>query len=296
MGTPEFAKPALQKLLENDQIEIVGIYTKAPKIAGRGQKISNSPIHELALKHNLKIFTPLTLKDEETQQEFKKLNADAALIVAYGLILPKIILESTKFGCINIHPSILPKWRGATPIQSTLFAGDSEIGVSIIKMEQGVDSGDIILQEKFAITDVDNYGNLAPKLAEMGADMAVLALFSLRDGKAEFIKQDDQKASFSKKIVKTDAKLDFNQDSSEVLNKIRALSGFLTSFYEYKGEKIKIFSAKIIEFSDENYKNGEVVNDKFVIKCAKNAIQPLILQREGKKPTTIDEFLRGFRF
>lgn len=298
MGTPEFAVPALQKLLDNKKVEIVAIYTKEPKMAGRGKKIVKSKIHELALKHNIEVFTPKNFKEQSTVETFQNLKADLALVVAYGLILPKIIIESTKFGIINIHPSILPKYRGATPIQSTLFASDNEIGVSIIKMDEGIDSGDIILQEKFPISESDNYANLAPKLAEIGAEMAQRALFLLFEGKAKLTKQDDEKSSLSKKIEKNDAKIDFNTNAQEIFNKIRALSGFMTAFFEFKDEKIKIFDSKIIKEAQiqdyEKFKIGEIVNQDFVIKCQKEAIQPLILQRSGKNPVKIDDFLRGF--
>lgn len=302
MGTPNFALPALKKLIANPEIEVVGVYSREPKKSGRGQKLTLSPTHDFALKNNIKVFTPKNFKSEESIQQFQNLNADIALVVAYGIILPKIILESTKFGIINIHPSILPKYRGATPIQSTLLSGDSEIGCTIIKMDEGIDSGDIISQQIFSINLDDNYANLAPKLAEIGAEMALKAVFDIRDNKAKFVKQDEKLANLSKKINKNDAKIDFNASKTEIINQIRALSDFLTAFFIFRGEKIMIYQAKIVEDSQikdcEKYQKaeiGEVFNDKFMIKCKDGAIQPLILQKSGKKKISIKDFLNGFK-
>ncbi len=300
MGTPNFAVPALQALIDSKKIELVGVFCRPPKISGRGQKVNQSEIHKLAIANDIKVFTPNNFKDQECVSKFQELKADAALVVAYGIILPKIILESTKFGIINIHPSILPKYRGATPIQSTLLANDYEIGCSIIKMDEGVDSGDIIMQENFAINPDDDYSSLAPKLSKMGAEMALKSLFLLKD-QSKFIKQDEKKASLSKKITKDDAKIDFSLPKEDVLGKIRALSGFLTSFFEYKGEKIKIFKARIVgcdEIDTKKYKNanyGDIFDDNFFIKCKNGAIQPLLLQKPGKKPVKIKDFLNSFR-
>lgn len=302
MGTPQFAVPALTKLINDPFFEVVAVYSKPPKISGRGQKVVNSKIHDLALKHDIKVITPTTLKDAKAQEEFKNLEADAALVVAYGLILPKIILESTKFGIINIHPSSLPKFRGATPIQSTLLAGDDEIGVSIIQMDEGVDSGDIIAQRVIKINENDNYGNLAPKLSEIGAEMAADSLKLMAKNELKPIKQDDSAASFSKKFAKDDAKIDFSKSKEEIINQIRALSGFLTSFLEYDGEKYKIFAAKSLkndEFDKNSYekaKIGEVFDKNFSIKCKNGAIRPEVIQKPGKKPVKISDFLLGFRF
>ncbi len=169
MGTPDFACPTLEKLIADKEFEIVAVYTREPQIAGRGHKLQNSPIHELALKYGLKVITPKTLRNAEAQKEFHDLKADAAVVVAYGLILPQEILNATKLGCINIHPSLLPRWRGAAPIQRTIMAGDKETGINIIKMDAGIDSGDVIYSEKFLLSGKENYTDLAEKLSVMGA-------------------------------------------------------------------------------------------------------------------------------
>ncbi len=295
MGTPEFSCPTLQKLLDDKDFEIVAVYTREPQMAGRGQKITNSAIHNLALKNGLKVITPKTLRDLQIQQEFKNFGADAAVVVAYGLILPQEILDATKFGCINIHPSLLPRWRGPSPIQYTLFAGDAEIGVTIIKMDAGIDSGDMIGQEKFMLNAKNNYANLAPKLAEMGADILVKTLKNLRDEKVCIIKQDKALATFSKKLKKEESLIDWNLSAEEILRKIRGLSGLLTAYFTLNGEVIKIYDAEIIIENFADKKPGEIVNERLVIQCGENQISPLTLQRQGKNVIGIDEFLRGFK-
>ena len=293
MGTPDFACPTLQKLIANDEFEIVAIYTRAPKIAGRGHKIINSPIHNLALQHNLKVITPKTLRNEKIQQEFQNLNADAAIIVAYGLILPKKILESTKFGCINLHPSLLPRWRGPSPIQYNLLSGDKMGGVTIIQMNEGIDSGDILAKNEILLEKDENYAELAPKLANLGADLLIKTLFELKNNKIVAITQNHKLATFSKKIAKNDAKIDFSLSAQEIERKIRAFRGSITAYFEHNGEQIKVFAAEIVD--DARKKVGEIVNDRLVIQCGKGCIRPLILQRAGRKMMKIEEFLLGFK-
>jgi len=298
MGTPEFACPALEKLIKCNQVEICGVFTKEPKIANRGQRISKSPIHKLAELNNLKVFTPRNFKDEKNLEEFKSLKADIALVVAYGIILPKTILESTKFGCINIHPSILPKYRGATPIQSALLAQDKKTGVSIIKMDEGIDSGDIISQKILDIDPDSSYTDLVGLLANIGSEMALDTIINFKENKISLTKQNNTLSSLCHKIKKEDSKIDFSKDVNEIIAKIKALSGYLTCFTEIKNERIKIFSAKEVTLNDAKYtkfKNGEIVDPTFIIKCQNGFIQPQIIQREGKKIVNLKEFLLGFK-
>ncbi len=294
MGTPHFACPTLEKLIADPDFEIVAVYTREPQIAGRGHKLTNTPIHQLALQHGLKVLTPKSLKNYEAQKEFADFKADAAVVVAYGLILPSEILESPKFGCINIHPSLLPKWRGAAPIQRPLMAGDTETGITIIKMDQGVDSGDIIFQEKFSLQGNETYGELTDKLSKIGAEILVKTLKVIRDGKAAFTKQDNSLASYAKKIDKSECEINWQNSAEEIERKIRALNGSLGAFFWYKNEKIKIFSAEILDKNYEQKKPGEILDDQLTIQCGKGTIRPLILQRPGKKPMPIAEFLHGF--
>ncbi len=294
MGTPEFACQTLEKLIADPDFDIVATYTREPQIAGRGQKITNSPIHQLALKHNLKVITPKTLRDTKAQKEFFNLQADVAVVVAYGLILPQEILEGTKFGCVNIHPSLLPKWRGASPIQRPLMAGDRETGITIIKMDKGVDSGEIMVQEKFPLDGSETYADLAEKLSQMGAKILIKTLKNLRDGNVVLSKQDDALASYAKKIDKEECKINWHESAQIIERKIRALNGSLEAFFNYGDEKIKIFKAEIL---DENSvgESGKILDEKLSIQCGKGSIRPLILQRQGKNPVTIRDLLLGFK-
>ena len=299
MGTPEFSVPTLQKLIDSSDFDVVAVYTRQPAKAKRGQKIVNSPIHQLALQHNIEVVTPISLKNEQELQKFQSFNADLAVIVAYGLILPENIIESTKFGCINLHPSLLPKYRGATPIQSTLLNGDKIGGVSIIKMDKGVDSGPILLQEIYDINPEDDFLTLAPKFADIGADMILRVGKSLYSGEDVAIEQDHKNATMSRKITKADAEIDFSCTVDEVLSKIKAFTGFLTANFTLKDQKIKIFSARRIlkvELKSDFVRVGDIeVNHELVIKCRDGYLQPLMLQKPGGKPLIIQDFLLGFK-
>lgn len=295
MGTPDFACPTLEKLIADPTFEILAVYTREPQIAGRGHKITNSPIHNLALKNNLKIITPKTLRNPEIQKEFLELKADATVVVAYGLILPKEILEGAKFGCINLHPSLLPRWRGAAPIQHTIMNGDEETAITIIKMDSGIDSGDMLYQEKFLLSGNETYKELAKKTSEDGAEILVKILKKLPQGDLVAIKQDNALATYAKKIEKSDCEINWQYAAKKIEQKIRALNGSLTAYFFHNGEKIKIFAAKIIDKNSTENKAGKILDEKFSIQCGEGIIMPLVLQREGKKVIEIEEFLRGFR-
>lgn len=295
MGTPNFSCPTLEKLINDKNFEIVAVYTREPQIAGRGHKLMNSPIHELALKHNLKVLTPKSLKTIEAQKEFIDLKADAAVVVAYGLILPEAILQGTKFGCINIHPSLLARWRGAAPIQRTIMAGDKESGITIIKMDKGVDSGDMIYQEKIILDEKENYKNLAIKFSQMGADILLKTLKNIENGNFSLIKQNDNLVTYAKKIEKEECLIDWNLSAEEIDRKIRGLNGSLEAHFIHNQEKIKIFAAEILNNNSSDENIGKIINKDFWIGCKNSMLRPLILQRPGKKPMAIDEFLLGFQ-
>ena len=299
MGTPSFSCPTLEKLIADKDFEVVAVYTREPQIAGRGHKITNSVIHDLALKHNIKVITPKTLKTPESQKEFLDLKADAAVVVAYGLILPEAILQGTKFGCINIHPSLLPRWRGAAPIQRTLMAGDEETGITIIKMDQGVDSGEMICQEKFTLDKKENYKNLAEKFSQMGAEILVKTLKNIRDGDFKPIEQKHDLSTYAKKIEKEECAIDWNLSAVEIDQKIRGLCGSLEAHFYYNEEKIKIFAAEISTenspINSDGKDIGKILNEQFWIGCKEGKIRPTILQRPSKKAVTINEFLLGFK-
>ncbi len=294
MGTPQFSCPALQNLLNDKDFEIVAVYTREPQIAGRGQKVQNSPIHNLALQHNLKVFTPKTLRNAEAQKEFADLKADAAVVVAYGLILPQEILDGTKLGCINIHPSLLPRWRGAAPIQRPIMEGDSKTGITIIKMDKGLDSGDMIYKEEIDYRGDETYQEMADKLSTLGAEILLRSLKDLRDQKVTLIKQDEALMTYAKKLEKAECEIDWNRSALEISRKIRGLSGCLEAYFNFNGEKIKIFKAEIIDSESTKNSPGQILNDRMEIQCGKGVIRPLILQRQGKKPMPLKEFLLGF--
>ncbi len=295
MGTPEFSCPTLQKLIDDSEVEIVAVYTKEPKIAGRGHKITNSAIHNLALKNNLKVITPKTLKTAESQAEFINFKADTAVVVAYGLILPKEILEGTKLGCINIHPSLLPRWRGAAPIQRTIIEGDKETGITIIKMDTGIDSGNMIYQENFTLNEQISSQELENKLAIMGADILLKTLKKISLGNYPETSQNNSLVTYAKKLEKEEAQIDWNFEAEKIHNKIRGLNSTTGTYLTYESERIKILKSEIISLNNDEIP-GKIIDKNFTIACKNNAIRPLILQKPGKNPLKLEEFLRGFNF
>jgi len=295
MGTPEFSCPTLEKLISDPDFEVVAVYSRAPQIAGRGHKLQNSAIHDLALQHGLKVITPKTLRNSDVQKEFLEFKADAAVVVAYGLLLPQEILDGTRLGCYNIHPSLLPRWRGAAPIQRTIMAGDKETAVCIIKMDAGLDSGDIAAQENYQLRGDETYCDLEKKFAETGAEILIKTLKNLRDKKVLLSKQDDALSTYAKKIEKAECEIDWKKSAEEIERKIRALNGSLGAFFMYNEEKIKIFAAEIIDKNSHENEAGKILDDKFSIQCGRGIIKPIILQRQGKNPIRTEELLRGFR-
>lgn len=295
MGTPEFSCPTLRELIADPDFEIVAVYTREPQIAGRGHKLTNSPIHQLALEHGLKVITPKTLRNLEAQKEFLDLQADAAVVVAYGLILPQEIIDGTRLGCINIHPSLLPRWRGAAPIQRPIMAGNNETGITIIKMDKGVDSGDMIAQEGFSLDGTETYKNLAEKLSQMGAEILLKTLKNLRDEKVVLTKQDNSLSTYAKKIEKSECEINWQDSAEAIERKIRGLNGSLEAHFTHNGEKIKIFAAEILDKNSCTKTVGEFLDERLATQCGKGIIRPLILQRQGKKPMALEEFLRGFK-
>ena len=297
MGTSEFAVPALEKLLSLTNHEIFAVYTKEPSVSGRGNKLQISPIHDFANKNNLKIFTPKTLREPLIQKEFYDLNPDIAIVISYGLILPAEILNIPKFGCFNVHPSKLPLYRGSAPLQRSIMNGEKESAVCVIKMDAGVDSGDIVNQEDFKIFDNENYQDISKKTAEIGASLIIKTLHQITDKSIKFLKQNDELATFAKKIEKNECLIDWNKSCEEIFNKIRGLNGNLDAHFNYNNEKIKILECAF--FKDENIDKkliGTIFDKDFSIVCGDGLIKPLKLQKQGKNPLKIHEFLNGFKF
>lgn len=281
MGTPLFALPALEKLIASDH-KIVAVYTAPPKPAGRGHEVKKSPVHQLAEKHNIPVYTPASLKNESLPE------ADVAVVAAYGLLLPEHILNAPKHGCINIHPSLLPRWRGAAPIQRTIMAGDKKTAVCIMQMDKGLDSGDILMQGEFELDPKITAGELHDFCANLGAEMVLGAVASL--GAITPVKQADDGVTYAKKITKEDELINWNDAAEEIERKIRGLNPFPAAYFMHDGKKIKVFAAEVEAATG---KAGEFLDDKLLIACGKSALRITRLQKEGKKPMTAEEFLNG---
>lgn len=281
MGTPDFAVPALEALIGAHQV--VAVYSQPPRPAGRGLKDTPSPVQLLAEKHRIPVHTPISLKSAEEQQKFRDLNADIAVVVAYGLLLPQAILSGTKHGCINIHPSALPRWRGAAPLQRTIMAGDSFTDICIMQMDAGLDTGDVLKRHAHVIAPGTTAGELHDMLARESAPVLLETLAEIANGTAKPVKQSDDGVTYASKISKEEAKLDFNAPAEQVLNKILGLSPFPGAYFEHGGERIKIYNASLTE------KNA------FPLQCNPGALYPTELQRPGKKRMKIDEFLVGYQ-
>lgn len=291
MGTPEFSLPTLQALHDNHQV--IAVYTQAPKPAGRGKKETLSPVHNLANSLGVPVYTPRTLRKAEAQEEFKSLGADCAVVIAYGLILPKEILEATPHGCINIHPSDLPKFRGAAPMQRTILAGEKETAMCIMQMDEGIDTGDILDIEKVSLSDEITYPELADNMASLGAKNLIKVLGNIDQITPQ--KQTEINACYANKITKDEAELNWNESAEILMRKIRVFNPWPGTFFYHNNEKIKVLSAKY-DNTPHKFKPGTIIDDKLlIIACAQGTFQPLSLQRPGKNPVITSDFLRGYK-
>jgi methionyl-tRNA formyltransferase len=296
MGTPEFALPTLKALVEGGH-DIIAVYTQPPRPAGRGQKEKPSPVHEYALSRQLPVFIPATLKAEETQQRFRGHNADAAIVAAYGLLLPKAILESTRMGCINVHPSLLPRWRGAAPIQRAVMAGDKETGVVIMKMDAGLDTGDMLMVEREDILPGTTAGILHNILAQRAGPMVLLTLEGLQNGTITPVKQPEAGVTYAKKITKEECRIDWKEPAEAVRNKILGLSPHPGAYFIYRNEAIKILDAETYSLKKMfgNVPPGGVIDDLLTVACGEDgAVGVFTVQRPGKKPMPALEMLKGY--
>ena len=292
MGTPSFALPTLKALHEAGH-DIIAIYTQPPRPAGRGQKETPSAVHEYALAHNLPVYTPTSLKSPETQAEFAAHKADTAIVAAYGLLLPKPILDAYPLGCINVHPSLLPRWRGAAPIQRTIMAGDRETGIAIMQMDAGLDTGDILALERYAIPEGMNSGTLHNTLADKAGPLLLSTLQKLKDGNVKRTKQSDTGVEYAKKITKDDFLIHWNQPAQHIFHQIMGLSPNPGAYFTYNSEVIKIFDAAY-DKAPVSTAPGTTVDNHLAIACNPGTLYPTVLQRPGKKRVVIDEFLNGF--
>jgi methionyl-tRNA formyltransferase len=285
MGTPDFAVAALAKLSRHH--DIIAVYTQPPRPAGRGQADRPSPAQAWAEKNSIKVYAPKSLKSVDAQSEFAALNADVAVVAAYGLILPQAILDLPKRGCINIHASLLPRWRGAAPIQRAIMAGDAETGITIMQMDAGLDTGAMLLSRAVPISDATTAGELHDRLAQLGGDMILEAL-------SMELKPTPQPAdgvTYAAKIEKSEAKIDFAHDARRVVRHIHGLSPFPGAWLEAGAERIKVLRAEVTAGQGAP---GEILKPDFTIACTSGAIRPLQVQRAGGKVLATADFLRGF--
>jgi methionyl-tRNA formyltransferase len=293
MGTPDFAVPTLLELVAHGH-EIAVVYTRAAKPAGRGMKLQPTPVEQEARRLGIPVLTPPTLKTPEAALEFRAHNAGAAVVVAYGMILPQAILEAPPLGCFNLHASLLPRWRGAAPINRAIMAGDAETGVMVMKMDAGLDTGDVAMAERLAITDAMTAADLHDALARLGGDLMVRAMGALERGKLQLTKQGDEGVTYAAKIEKAETRIDWKKSTREVLRHIHGLSPFPGAWCEIpiEGEPARI---KILRCSmtDGEAAAGELLDDHLAVACKAGAIRILELQRAGKAPMKAEEFLRG---
>ena len=289
MGTPDFAVPILKAIHESDH-NIIHVYTQSPKKKDRGLKKNITPIQEFANKYNLKVRHPDHLDNDEEFNFFKKLRPDLVVVVAYGKIIPKRFLNIENLKFINVHASLLPRWRGAAPIQRAIMNMDKETGVSIMKIISKLDAGPVMMMSKTKISPEDNYNQLSKKLSELGSEMVIESLNLIENNKANFIEQIDNQASYAKKIQKSEAKINWEDSAKVIIAKINALSPYPGTWFDYKGSRLKILKAIEIEAKELP---GTIINKNFTIACSSNAVQILEIQKEGKKKMSISDFLKG---
>ena len=289
MGTPDFAVPTLVELAARGH-EIAAVYTRAPKPAGRGMDVQHTPVEQEARQLALAVHTPRSLKDEEAQAAFRAHNADAAVVVAYGLILPKSVLEAPRLGCFNIHASLLPRWRGAAPINRAIMAGDTESGITIMKMDEGLDTGAIAMAERMPIGADITAGDLHDVLSRLGADLMLRALAAAERGSLTLTLQPDKGVTYAEKISKNETRIDWSKPWKQVHDHIRGLSPFPGAWFEIDGARVKALRSMKGEGSGAA---GTALDDKLTIACGAGAVRLTQVQRAGKQPMSADEFLRG---
>jgi methionyl-tRNA formyltransferase len=296
MGTPEFSVPVLSEIIGQGH-EVIAVYTRPPKPAGRrGLEMLPSPVQAAAGRFGIPVFFPTSLRSEEAAAVFRSHAADVAVVVAYGLILPKPILEAPRLGCLNLHASLLPRWRGAAPIQRAIMAGDRETGIMVMRMEEGLDTGPVGLVERVAIGADETAGELQDRLSRLGADLMVRALAALARGALSFTPQSEEGVSYARKIDKAEARLDWKKSARELHNLVRGLAPFPGAFFEAdfgKGpERIKVLRSRVMAGQGQA---GHLIDDGLTVACGEAALQLLEVQRSGRAPMKAEEFLRGVR-
>ncbi len=290
MGTPFFAVPILKKMYQNGY-EVSVVYTQPPRKSNRGQKFEKSPVHSFAETISFDVRTPYQLKNNKSEYEyFKNLDLDLVIIVAYGIIIPKEFLSLSKEGFINLHASILPNWRGAAPIQRSIMNKDKETGISVMKINEKLDEGDISHIFKINIRENENAQTLSDRLSNLASEKISEVIDSIMDKEVEFTQQDHTKATYAKKIKKTEGLIDWNDKAENIIGKINGLFPYPGGYFIFRGERYKILNAQISFNKDQP---GKVISNDLEISCGQNSIKILEIQREGKKPQKINEFMLG---
>ena len=292
-GTPDFAVPTLTEIVGQGH-EVAAVYTQPPRAAGRGMASRKSPVHEVAERFALPVFTPARLRDEGEAERFAALQVDVGVVAAYGQIFPKTFLDAPPNGCLNLHGSLLPRWRGAAPVARAIMAGDAETGVMVMRMEEGLDTGPVAMSERFAIAPDATAGEVSAALAALGADLMVRALAALSRGDLGFSPQAEDGATYAKKLANAETRIDWSRPAPEVHNHIRGLSPFPGAWCQAdfgKGpERVKVLRSTIVQGSGTP---GSVLDDQLAIACGSGAVRLTQVQRAGKSAVAAAEFLRG---
>ncbi|MHB9953912.1 methionyl-tRNA formyltransferase [Vibrio campbellii] len=293
-GTPDFAARHLAALLSSEH-EVIAVYTQPDRPAGRGKKLTASPVKTIALEHDIPVYQPENFKSDEAKQELADLNADIMVVVAYGLLLPQVVLDTPKLGCINVHGSILPRWRGAAPIQRSIWAGDAETGVTIMQMDIGLDTGDMLKIAALPIEASDTSASMYEKLAGLGPDALIDCLADIAAGKAKPVKQDDELANYAKKLSKEEARIDWNNDAAHIERCIRAFNPWPMSHFEAAENSIKVWQSRVEEQTSDKPAGTILQADKTGIYVVTgNGVLVLEqLQVPGKKAMSVQDILNS---
>ena len=292
MGTPDFAATILDALIAAGH-RVVAVYTQPPRPAGRGHRLQASPVQLLAERHGLIVRSPARLRDEATEAEFAALGAGVAVVAAYGLILPQPMLNAPRLGCLNVHASLLPRWRGAAPVQRAILAGDSATGITIMQMEAGLDTGPMLLQESLPIGPAATAAGLSADLARLGGRLIVAALAGLTTGALMPRPQPREGATYAPKIGREEGRLDWRRPAAELERRVRALDSWPGAFFTHDGARIRVLAAAFVA-ETSRASPGAVLDARLAIACGSGSLRPLRLQRPGRAPLDAAEFLRGY--